>query len=52
MIGEIIKLVKIDNWHGISETVDIAKGKYEIPDAWSEFKDKIKREIKWQLRNR
>ena len=26
----ILDLLKIDNWHAISENVDIAKGKYKL----------------------
>ena len=33
---------------GTSEAVDIAKGKYKIPDNFKEFKNPIK----WQLQKR
>jgi len=31
MIKEILNLLACDDFYGVSESVDIAKGKYEIP---------------------
>ena len=31
MIKQILNILNINNWYGISEEVDIAKGKYMIP---------------------
>lgn len=32
MIKEVLQLLAIDDFYGVSEEVDIAKGKYEIPN--------------------
>ena len=39
----IIKLLALDKYHGVSETIDIAKGKYKIPLTLKEGLDQIKR---------
>lgn len=46
MIGLIIKLIQSDEWIGISDEVDIVKGKYAIPRGWKDFKKQAKRIIK------
>jgi len=33
MIEQIIALLKLDNFYGISENIDIAKGKYLLSDS-------------------
>lgn len=48
MIKEILNLLMLDNHYGQSETIEIAKGKYEIPNSWSKGFNQIKRIIKWQ----
>jgi len=40
----ILKLLKLDKWYGISETIDIAKGKNKIPTSVKEGVDQIKRD--------
>ena len=40
----ILKLLKLDKWYGISETIDIAKGKNKIPTSIKEGVDQIKRD--------
>jgi hypothetical protein len=42
----IIKLLALDNYYGVSETIDIAKGKYKIPLTLKEGLDQIKRDDK------
>lgn len=44
LIIEMLEFQKI----GTSESVDIAKGKYKIPENFKEFKN----QIKWQLQKR
>ena len=34
MIEQIIALLRIDNFYGISENIDIAKGKYLLSDSF------------------
>ena len=40
----ILKLLKLDNYYGVSKTVDIAKGKNKIPTSIREGVDQIKRD--------
>jgi len=42
----IIKLLALDNYYGVSETIDTAKGKYKIPLTLKEGLDQIKRDDK------
>lgn len=39
MIKQIIAMLKISDLYGVSENIDIAKGKYKIPKG---FKDSFK----------
>tara|TARA_R100000734_G_scaffold12595_1_gene9344 strand:- start:5041 stop:5190 length:150 start_codon:yes stop_codon:yes gene_type:complete len=36
MIKQILELLNISDWYGVSENVDIAKGKYKINDSLKE----------------
>lgn len=36
MIRDIIKLLNLDDWYGVSEEIDIAKGKHIIPRSIKE----------------
>ena len=38
----------MDSHYGKSETIEIAKGKYELPSSWEKGLNQIKRLIKWQ----
>ncbi len=33
MIKEIVELLKVDDYYGVSERIDIAKGKYKAKSA-------------------
>lgn len=46
MISSIIELLKHTN--SKSENIQIAKGKYKLPDSIKEAYDQFKTEIKWQ----
>lgn len=46
---EIIELLQVSDYYGISENVDIAKGKYKIPNTWKDTWKLIKRRL-WQIR--
>ena len=48
MITEILNLLMMGNHYGESETIEIAKGKYELPNSWTKGFNQIKRQIKWQ----
>jgi len=43
MIKQIIELLNASDWYGVSENIDIAKGKYKAVSNWSEAKKQIKR---------
>jgi hypothetical protein len=40
---EIIDVLQLEDWYGVSESVDIAKGKYQIPKTWGDVKNLFKR---------
>lgn len=48
MIKQIIELLKTDDFYGVSEEVDIAKGKYKVPQTVKEGIKKVKRDMQWQ----
>jgi hypothetical protein len=48
MIVGIIELLNMAEHYGVSERVEIAKGKYEIARTWKQGLNKIKRV--WQTR--
>jgi hypothetical protein len=43
MIKNIIDLLQIDDFYGVSKRVDTAKGLYKTPSNWKEYKEMIKR---------
>lgn len=43
MISNILNILASNEFYGISENVEIAKGKYEIPFTWKDVWYKIKR---------
>ena len=43
MIKQILELLNVTDWYGVSENIDIAKGKYKAVSNWSETKQQIKR---------
>ena len=43
MIKNLIDLLGVDNFYGVSENVDIAKGKYQKPRTLGDCKDLIVR---------
>lgn len=43
MIKDIIDLLQISEFHKESETIDIAKGKYQIPLSWKDVRNLFKR---------
>tara|TARA_A100001391_G_C5084432_1_gene280741 strand:- start:14721 stop:14867 length:147 start_codon:yes stop_codon:yes gene_type:complete len=43
MIKNIIDLLNMNDWYGISENIDIAKGKYRAVRNWTEAKKQVKR---------
>ena len=50
MITETIRLLKMAEWEGISDNIEIAKGKNQLPKT---IKQGIKQEIrKWQIKKK
>ena len=49
MMKNILYLLNSNDFHKVSEDVDIAKGKYQLPVTWKDVKNFIKRRI-WQKR--
>ena len=43
MIKNVIELLARDEYYGISEDIEIAKGKYEYITSWKKAWQKIKR---------
>ena len=43
MLKNILDLLKLDNYYGVSPFIDIAKGKYEAPSNLKEVVNKYKR---------
>tara|TARA_R110002050_G_C8746319_1_gene498511 strand:+ start:667 stop:813 length:147 start_codon:yes stop_codon:yes gene_type:complete len=44
MIKNIIDLLNTNDWYGVSENVDIAKGKYKAVGNWNGVKKQLKRQ--------
>lgn len=51
MLEIIFKILPIQEWYGISENIEIAKGKYKLPSNAKEAVTKYKRELKWRLKD-
>jgi hypothetical protein len=47
MISKIIQIVQSEDWYGVSERVEFAKGSDKIATNWSSVGKKIKRAYKW-----
>lgn len=48
MIPLLIDLLGIDDFHGLSEEIDIAKGKYKLNTSFKEEMKRKKRIKAWQ----
>lgn len=48
MLKETIELLQMEKFYNVSEEVEIAKGKYKIPQSVSEGLTQIKRQ--WRLK--
>jgi hypothetical protein len=46
MISLIIKLAQSQEWYGVSDTVEIAKGKYQYNQTLKQVAKQYKRKIK------
>ena len=50
MIDTVLQLLAQDKYIGVSDHIDIAKGKYKIPKTIKEKKEQLKRQKAWQKR--
>lgn len=50
MIAGLLQILQTDNFYGISEEIEIAKGKNELPKSFKDITNQAKRTIKWQLK--
>jgi hypothetical protein len=50
MIKQLLDLLLSLDHYGQSEVIEIAKGKYELPNTIKKGVNQIKRQIKWQKR--
>ena len=44
----VLKLLNIDDFYGVSKTIEVAKGKNKLPETIKEGFKQVKREIKCQ----
>tara|TARA_R110002051_G_scaffold230672_1_gene292658 strand:+ start:1393 stop:1551 length:159 start_codon:yes stop_codon:yes gene_type:complete len=50
MIGTILTILKQDDLLGISQEIEIAKGKNKIPKSYKEVINQANRRLKWQFK--
>jgi len=50
-LKQIIDILHLDNHYGISENIDIAKGKYKLPKTFKQGFKIIKRHLKKSKEN-
>lgn len=50
MIYNIIQLLKLQDYYGVSKTIDIAKGVNQYPTSWKQGVSQIKRQRQWLKR--
>ena len=48
----LFELLQIDEFKGVSKNIDIAKGKYKLPETIKEGVKQIKRELAWRREKR
>lgn len=51
MITNVIQLLQSDDWYGVSESVDIAKGKHEYTSDLKKIRKQIKRAWKKPIKS-
>jgi hypothetical protein len=47
MIGIILDILAMDEFYGLTEEIEIAKGKNKLPTTFKEGVKKAKRKAKW-----
>jgi hypothetical protein len=51
MIGIILDLLEVSDWCGVSNEIEIAKGRHEMPRTFKKGLKQIKREMIWSRRS-
>jgi len=49
MLKNIIQLLQLHDYYGVSENIEIAKGKNQLPITFKQAKTQFKRKLKWQI---
>lgn len=52
MLKNIIQLLQLNDHYRVSENIESAKGKNELPKSFKQGYRQIKRELKWQSKNK
>lgn len=52
MLKNILQLLQLHEHYGVSENIEIAKGKNELPTSFKLASKQLKRLIKWQSRKK
>lgn len=52
MLKNIIQLLQLNDHYGVSENIEIAKGKNELTKSFKQGYRQIKRQLKWQSKNK
>ena len=52
MIREIISALSVDDFYNKSELIEIAKGRYKLPMDFKGIVKNIKRQVKWQSKEK
>ena len=52
MIREIINILASDNFYNESEVIEIEKGRYKLPMTFKGMVKNIKRQVKWQSKEK
>jgi hypothetical protein len=47
MIKQILEMLRFDDFYAQSETIEIAKGKYNLVSSVKDKYKQVKRELKW-----
>ncbi len=50
MIQNILELLRLNDYYGEHDLIDVAKGRYEYPNTYREVLRSLKRSMKWQLK--
>jgi|LakMenEpi03Aug12_release.lakeMendotaPanAssembly.Ray.scaffolds.fasta_scaffold659305_2 hypothetical protein len=50
MIDEILQLLKLSDYYGCHEIIDVAKGQYKMPNTINESVKQKKRKAAWKKR--